>query len=75
MAVRHYLSVLEPRRRSHYQRCWWEPLISALSFIGPLWAPAPGRQRKSLQILGSPSPAVHEAVHYCLHNDECLAGA
>src|SRR5438093_8021093 len=73
MAVHTAYQFLEPRRRSHYQQLFVRGRnLRAESLYRATLGPDPRTPEEVAADFGVPLAAVHEAVHYCLHNDEVL---
>ena len=73
MAVHTTYQFLEPRLRSHYQQLFVSGHnLSAESLYRATLRPGPRTPEEVAADLGVPLAAVHEAVNYCLHNDEVL---
>ena len=73
MAVHTAYQFLEPRKRSHYQQLFVrERNLRAESLYRATLGPDPRTPEEVAADFGVPLAAVHEAVHYCLHNDEVL---
>jgi len=73
MAVHTAYQFLEPRRRSHYQQLFVRGRnLRAESLYRATLGPDPRTPEEVAADFGLPLAAVHEAVHYCLHNDEVV---
>ena len=73
MAVHTTYQFLEPRRRSHYQQLFVRGRnLRAESLYRATLGPAPRTPEEIAADFGVPLAAVHEAVHYCLHNNGVL---
>jgi hypothetical protein len=73
MAVHTTYQFLEPRTRSHYQQFFvrGRSLRAEILFRATL-GPDPRTSEEVAADFGVPLEAVHEAVHYCLHNEAVL---
>ena len=73
MAVHTTYQFLEPRTRSHSQQFFvrGRNLRAEILFRATL-GPDPRTPEKVAADFGVPLEAVHEAVHYCLHNEVVL---
>jgi uncharacterized protein (DUF433 family) len=73
MAVHTTYRFLEPRPRSHYQQLFVRGRnLRAESLYRATRGPDPRTPEEVAADFGVPLEAVHEAMHYCLHNDEVL---
>ena len=73
MAVHTTYQFLEPRTRSHYQQLFvrGRNLRAEILYRATL-GPDPRTAEEVAADFGIPLGAVHETVHYCLHNGEVL---